>query len=380
MKRATLFLEELNKLGHEAYFVGGSVRDYLLKRDSFDIDIATSATPDFLMANFKAVPIGLKFGTVLILYKGSRFEVTTFRKDLNYYDNRHPEGVIFSKSINEDVLRRDFTINGLYMTKDLEVIDLIDGIKDLDNKLIKTIGNPDERFREDALRMLRAFYLVSKLEFSLDKNTFLSIHKNKELLKNISAERIYRELDKIATHQNSLEAFSLLHDSGISKYLPGLEKGIKYFVNNDIKIQKEIFFPFCFYLNGKVDKFWKLSKLNETHYQNVIKILKLEKISQINLVKFHREDVMVASRINEILQIFPLNYQEIIKLYDEIPLKDIQELAISVDELLKIYNKNPGPWIKDIQNNLLNAIIKKKINNNHLEIIDYLEKRKDNDE
>ena len=85
---------------------------------------------------------------------------------------------------------------------------------------------------------------------------------------------------------------------------------------------------------------------------------------------------MVASRINEILQIFPLNYQEIIKLYDEIPLKDIQELAISVDELLKIYNKNPGPWIKDIQNNLLNAIIKKKINNNHLEIIDYLEKGK----
>lgn len=380
MKIAKLLIEKINSLGYEAYFVGGSVRDYLLKRKSFDIDISTSATPEVLMNNFKAVPIGLKFGTVLIIFNKHKYEVTTFRKDLAYYDNRHPEGVIFSTKIEEDVQRRDFTINGLYMTKDFEIIDLVNGIDDLKNELITTIGNPDDRFREDALRMLRAFYLVSKLDFKIDKNTFLSIHKNKELIKNVSAERIYREIDKIISYDNKKEALSLLVDSALYKYLPGLSKGIKYLVDNDVEFEKEVFFPFCFFINGKVDKFWKLSNVLEKHYKNVIKLLSLKSLTLEELIKYNKQDIEVFAKINEFYKVYDLTYDKIINMYDELPITKVTELAINSEQLIEFYKKEPGPWIKDIQQELLSAIINKELDNNYSIIIEYLNKRDDNNE
>ena len=376
MEKAILLLSKIEGLGYKAYLVGGSVRDYLLKRDSFDIDISTNMTPNLIMEHFKSVPTGLKFGTVLVFYEGSNYEVTTFRKDLKYYDNRHPEGVVFSNKLEEDVLRRDFTINGLYMDKNYQVIDLVDGKQDLDNKVIKAIGNPNDRFKEDALRMLRAFYLVSKLDFEIEKDTFLAIHKNKELIKNISAERIIREIEKINEYPNSIKAFNQLVDSGLYLYLPGLQKGIKYLSDHDLKLSDNEFFSLSFYLNGSIDKFWKLSNRDKDLYKNVISLLNEKEINEIVLFEYKLEEIKIAAVINELLKVHPISETEIINKYLNMPIKSDDEIAISNHDIMNILNKKPGPWLKRIRNKIKDEILTNNLTNDYESLVKYIETRK----
>ena len=381
MKNAFMLLKEFEKLGYKAYIVGGSVRDYLLKSDSFDIDIATSATPDEVMANFKSVPIGLKYGTVLVCFEGEKFEVTTFRKDLTYYNNRHPDSVIFSQSIEEDVLRRDFTINVMYLDTNFEIIDLVNGQEDLKKRLIKTIGNPNERFKEDALRILRAFYLVSKLNFHIEKNTLNSIIKNKELIKNVSAERIFRELEKIISYENSFNALELLIDTGVYLYLPGLSKGIKYMVDNNIDLKGQFFFAMCFYKNGKIDKFWKISNSEKKIYQGTLNLLNAKETFNNNLLYQHKlEEIIMAAKLNEYLNIYPLNQEEMIKMYYNLPIKEEKELKITNKEIISLVNQKPGAWLKELKKEIIDQILSNKLDNDYDEISKYIEKRKDKNE
>ena len=166
----------LEKRGHEAVFVGGAVRDYVLGKPAKDIDIATSAEPDEVKAVF---PIyggcGIAHGTVLVILSGEPIEVTTYRTEGQYTDHRRPDEVHFVKSLRDDLLRRDFTMNALAMTKDGELIDLFGGEADLDGQLIRAVGNPEDRFREDALRMLRAVRFSSVLDFDIEAETFQAI-------------------------------------------------------------------------------------------------------------------------------------------------------------------------------------------------------------
>ncbi len=192
----------LDKKGFECYMVGGSVRDLLLGIDSFDYDFATNARPEQIMKLFPRVaPTGIKHGTVTILTGSGEYEVTTFRSDGDYSDGRHPDKVYFSDTLDEDVRRRDFTINGLaYDLKNDKIIDLVGGLSDLENKIIRTIGDPVERFSEDGLRTLRACRFSSKLSslgFTIDEETFNAISKTNEIVKKVSAERIRDELLKI---------------------------------------------------------------------------------------------------------------------------------------------------------------------------------------
>ena len=192
----------LDKKGFECYMVGGSVRDLLLGIDSFDYDFATNARPEQIMKLFPRVaPTGIKHGTVTILTSSGEYEVTTFRSDGDYSDGRHPDKVYFSDTLDEDVKRRDFTINGLaYDLKNDKIIDLVGGLSDLENKIIRTIGDPVERFSEDGLRTLRACRFSSKLYalgFTIDEETFSAISETNEIVKKVSAERIRDELLKI---------------------------------------------------------------------------------------------------------------------------------------------------------------------------------------
>src|SRR5690554_5341990 len=171
LKSAKNLIRDLKKHGYQAYLVGGVVRDFLMKAKFSDIDITTNAKPFEVMKHFKAVPTGIKYGTVTILYDNLKFEVTTFRTDGPTSDFRHPDSVIYSDNVLDDVNRRDFTMNGILMDEYQNIYDHVSGIKDIEAKLIRTIGNPDERFKEDALRILRAVYFQSKLGFSIDKDT-----------------------------------------------------------------------------------------------------------------------------------------------------------------------------------------------------------------
>lgn len=196
-KRPVQILKTLEDAGFQAYFVGGCVRDILLGRPVHDWDMTTSATPEEMIRLFpKTVPTGLKHGTVLVLDGGRSFEVTTFRKDGDYRDSRHPEQVCFVKNLEEDLARRDFTVNAMAMDKEGRLYDFFGGQEDLGRKLLRTVGEPHLRFSEDALRMLRLFRFSAQLGFSMDGAALDAVAKLCNLAEKLSVERIRDELEK----------------------------------------------------------------------------------------------------------------------------------------------------------------------------------------
>ena len=218
-------LEKFNEAGYEAYFVGGCVRDYLLNDEFSDIDITTNALPDEVKQIFKkSIDTGIQHGTVTILINGDSFEVTTFRTEDDYIDHRTPEKVEFVSDLKEDLDRRDFTINAMALDSKGKLYDYHCGEKDLRNKIIKTVNNPNERFFEDALRMLRAFRFSSKLGFEIEENTLKAIKNNAELIKFVSIERIVNEFRKLLTGKGNKRSLELLLDSKLNNYIPFLDE------------------------------------------------------------------------------------------------------------------------------------------------------------
>ncbi len=206
-KNAQTIIEMLENSGFEAYAVGGCVRDFIMKRPCSDIDITTSAMPQsvenvFDDNNVRYIETGLKHGTITALLGGESFEVTTYRIDGDYKDNRHPEKVEFVTDIKGDLARRDFTINAMAYNHKGSVVDLFGGQQDIENKIIRAVGDADKRFKEDALRIMRAIRFASVLSFDIEEDTKKAIFDNKELLKNVSYERIYKELSKLLMGDN----------------------------------------------------------------------------------------------------------------------------------------------------------------------------------
>lgn len=190
----------LQSAGFEAYAVGGCVRDSLLGKTPNDWDITTSAKPEDMksvFADFHCIDTGIKHGTVTVVIDGEPLEITTFRLDGEYEDNRHPKSVTFTSNLGADLGRRDFTVNAMAYSKKTGTVDLFGGQNDLKNKIIRCVGDPDRRFNEDALRILRALRFASALDFEIEEKTAQSLLKNCALLGNISEERISKELLKL---------------------------------------------------------------------------------------------------------------------------------------------------------------------------------------
>ncbi|MCD7722773.1 MAG: HD domain-containing protein [Clostridiales bacterium] len=209
MENAKLILHALESSGESAYFVGGFVRDKIMGRKSNDIDICTSATPkaaaEILKSkNIKTYDTGLKHGTVTALIGNVGYEITTFRTDGEYKDNRRPSSVEFIDSVETDLARRDFTINAMAYNPKTGIIDLFGGRADIEAGVIRTVGRADKRFQEDALRILRALRFSSELGFEIESETKAAIYKNKKLLTNIAGERIFAELKKLLLGKNVL--------------------------------------------------------------------------------------------------------------------------------------------------------------------------------
>lgn len=213
---AAWILRTLNHAGYEAYVVGGCVRDVLLHRNPEDWDITTSASPQQVKALFRrTVDTGIQHGTVTVLHGGESFEVTTYRIDGTYEDGRHPKEVSFTKSLEEDLKRRDFTINAMAYHPEEGLIDLYGGVRDLRKGIIRAVGVPAERFREDALRILRAVRFSAQLGFSIEPRTLNAVREFAERLRMISRERIRIELDKLLCSDHP-EHFLILWDTGIT--------------------------------------------------------------------------------------------------------------------------------------------------------------------
>lgn len=214
---AAAIIEELNHHGYEAYIVGGCVRDSILGKEPQDWDITTSATPEQTKAIFRrTIDTGIEHGTVTVMMGKVGYEVTTYRVDGKYEDHRRPSGVTFTASLLEDLKRRDFTINAMAYNDKEGLVDAFDGVGDLEKGVIRCVGVPQERFDEDALRILRAVRFAAQLDFAIDKPTQQAIREKAEFLRDISAERIREELTKLITSEHP-EKLLLAYDLGITK-------------------------------------------------------------------------------------------------------------------------------------------------------------------
>jgi len=218
---ANAICEVLQRNGHQALLVGGCVRDLMLGREPADYDVTTDATPERVMELFpESIAVGAQFGVVLVPRDGVQVEVATFRSDVGYSDGRHPDRVVYSKTAEEDVQRRDFTINGLLMRHDTgEILDYVDGQADLKAGVIRAIGEPDRRFTEDKLRMMRAVRFAARFEFEIEHKTFTAIRRHAGAVTDVSAERLRDELTKLLAEGAARTGFELLEKSWLLSIL-----------------------------------------------------------------------------------------------------------------------------------------------------------------
>lgn len=274
LETAIYIVETLRSKGHTALFAGGWVRDYLLNISSSDIDIATTAEPAEVESYFEhTYPVGANFGVILVRFDETCFEVATFRQDEDYLDGRHPEKISFSNP-KEDALRRDFTINGMFYDPiEDKILDYVEGKKDLKLKIIRAIGNPKMRFKEDRLRMLRAIRFASKFQFKIAPSTELAISTEAHsLFPSVSIERVWQEISKMAEGAHFFEAMHSLKKLNLVDVIfpesDRIEIHSRALENVDLRGAPEL----CFLLlYPKLDRqfiksicqFFKLSRANE---------------------------------------------------------------------------------------------------------------------
>lgn len=247
---AAEIVRTLQDAGHSAFWVGGCVRDFLLGREPGDYDIATSARPEQIEALFtKTIPVGRKFGVIIVVAEEHQFQVATFRAEADYRDGRRPETVVFADA-RADAGRRDFTVNGLFYDPVTETIhDWVEGETDLRAKLIRTIGSPDERFAEDHLRLLRAVRFATQLGFEIETTTFAAIQQHAAKIKLISAERIRDELLKLFAAPEAARGLELLHASGLLEHvLPEIAATVACEQSPDFHPEGSVFNHLCLML------------------------------------------------------------------------------------------------------------------------------------
>ena len=341
---------------YEAYLVGGFVRDYLLGKKSYDIDITTNAKPKEIMNIFKDYhPVSLEYGNVCIKTNKFKYEITTYRRDINYKDNRKPDKIVYIDSLDEDLLRRDFTINAICMDKNKKIIDKLNGKADLKKKLIKTIGNPDLKFTEDALRMLRAIRFATVLNFKLDEEVQKSIIKNKDLIKKLSYERKKEEINKIISSKNKKYGVYLLKNLGLLDVLE-LKNIDNVLLTND--------------LNGIwgtiTNANYPFTKNEKDIMININNLLNEDLKDRYILYKYGRYVLSVVCDLKK------LNKKYMIFKYDMLPIKGKEEIKITSSEICFILGKEPGPFIKEVYDDLEYKILNKELKNDNKKIKSYL--------
>ncbi|QVK21554.1 CCA tRNA nucleotidyltransferase [Mycoplasmatota bacterium] len=355
--------------GFEAYFVGGFVRDKLLGIDSQDIDIATSAKSEDVIKIFnKTILTGIRHGTVTVIENDFHLEVTTFRTDGDYLDNRRPSKVEFVSDIKEDLARRDFTINSFAMDYDGKLIDLYKGKEDLNNKLIRCVGEPKKRLSEDALRILRAIRFVSKLGFDIEENTYNAIVVLKDTLINISAERIKAELNKIFLGNYRNDALKLLGTLKLSVFLD-LLAGIIVLKDSKDSLSVHECWATCHYLNKFDLKRWKFSNKDSKHITAISNGVKaIRNITDYD-VYLYSQDLLSSNRVFKV--IYGEDYKEKIEsIYNSLKIKSVKELTISGSDIrnLGFTDRMIGEILRKVEY----LVVMSELNNEKSEIINYI--------
>ncbi|MED3834898.1 CCA tRNA nucleotidyltransferase [Peribacillus frigoritolerans] len=379
-------LELIEEAGYEAYFVGGSVRDYILGRTINDVDIATSATPQEIKRIFpNTADIGIDHGTVLVITDTGTYEITTFRTESGYSDFRRPDAVKFVRSLTEDLQRRDFTMNAIAMDKTGKIIDPFNGKRDLAQKRIITVGNPHERFHEDALRMMRALRFVSQLDFELDQETFDSLKENAQNISEIAVERILVEFEKLAAGSNKIKAFSLLLESGLYQYLPLFSSKKDHLMDllnlplhqlNAVEIWSIIMIHTKDQEIEEALRAWKLPLKTIRNVQRTIKLVKSKEPSAIDVFQAGHGITVQAAKVRAALNAGNVSDAEenAHQRYNGLIIKQMSDLAVTGTDLLIWHQEKPGPWVKEYLEKILKAVLNEELRNDKEEIKRWLVK------
>lgn len=384
----SFIIDNFYKNGFHAHIVGGCVRDCILERTPNDWDITTNALPEDMIRLFAhTVPTGIKHGTVTIVIGSCNYEVTTYRIDGEYSDNRHPDEVIFTNSLKEDLSRRDFTINAMAYNHNSGLIDPFNGLSDIENKTIRCVGNADKRFNEDALRMLRAIRFSSQLKFQIDEDTFYAIVRNHNLIKNVSIERIREELSKILLCEKPSIGICALKDTGLLKYvLPEILDCIDFDQRNshhdktvfehilsvidnspaDLTIRlaamlHDIGKPMCFTIDeNEIGHFYGHELKSADIAESLLRRLKFDNntiktVKILVLEHMHRHSKLKSSSIKKLINRVGIeNLDSLFKLQAAdieggTPPYDFSSIEYMKDEISKIINQKQPINIKDLQ-------------------------------
>lgn len=357
LEDALKLLKKIEDCGFKAYIVGGFVRDYLLGIESVDVDICTNAKPIDVKNIFNDVQTSHEdYGSVTIIIKNVRYEITTFRREIKYINNRKPVEIEYINDVETDLVRRDFTINSLLIDSSGKVIDLLGGKKDLDQKIIKTIGDSDRKFSQDSLRILRAIRFASILNFELDVAVTKAIIKNKELLCDLSYYRKKEELDKIFTSTNVKHGVKLLKDLGLIEILE-LENLEKIDNFDDL---------LSIWARLDVKDKYPFTKVEREQMSKIVKVMDLDNLDTMVLYKY---GLYVNSVVGNIKG---LDKTAITKKYNALPIKSRSEIAINGAEIGEILGKVPGDYIKDVFDILEKEILVGNLANKYEDIKNYI--------
>ena len=351
-------LKKIEENGYRAYIVGGYVRDYLLNIDSIDVDVCTNATPKQLMEIFEDAIPNEEYGSIKLTYKKVNFEITTFRKEKKYIDNRKPIEIEYIDSLSEDLKRRDITINTICMDSEKNIIDLMGGIKDIKSKLIRVVGDVNKKLEEDALRILRCVRFATKLKFRIDYKTKNAIKKNAYLLKNLSYQRKKEELDKIFSNPNLKYGINLIKKLGLDNYLELHNIKKLRLVDDILGIWAQLdvldIYPFT---KNEEEQIIKINKLSNS---------KDNLNDPYTIYKYGGYIVSVVAKIRR------MNVDRICSIYDNLTIYNRNEIDIDGEDIIKKLNKEAGPWVSEIIKDVEKQIVYKKLENEKETILEYI--------
>lgn len=354
---ALKLIEEITSHGFKAYIVGGFVRDHILNIESNDIDVTTNATPKEIKEIFiDNCLLTEDYGAVTVIKKGIRFEITTFRKEIGYIDNRRPAEIKYIDDLYQDLLRRDFTINTICMNDKGEIIDYLGGQEDIKKRLVRSVGNAREKFEEDSLRILRAVRFATILNFSLDEEIILAIAECKSLLRNLSYYRKKEELDKIFVSPHADEGIKLLIDLGLDKVLE---------LENLEQVNPTNSLIGVWSVLNVTDKYPFTNNEKEL-IKDINEALKLNNLDPMALYKYGLYVNSVAGEIKGI------DIKDITESYNNLVIQSRSDLMVSSEDIMDILHREPGSYLTDIYTDLEREVLYHRLNNEKEVLLNYI--------
>jgi tRNA nucleotidyltransferase (CCA-adding enzyme) len=348
-------LKLIESNGFEAYVIGGYVRDKLLGIRSTDIDICTNALPKDLVNIFKSYNAKISlYGAFKIITDKFHYDITTYRKELSY-KGRRPDNIIYINNLLDDIKRRDFTINTICMNSNSIIIDELNGINDLNKKIIRCVGDPNTKLKEDPLRILRALRLAISLNFSIESHLLKAIQDNLNLINTLSYMRKREELDRILVSSNAIHGLKYLKKLGVLKVMEISYTNLVYV--DDI----------CgMYAELEVSPNYSFTRAEKDNINKIKRILKSGKITNHIIFKNGLYISIVAGKI------MGINPAKITKMAQNLPISSAKELNITAEEIIKVLNIRPNKIVKVIQDELIDGVLDNKIRNEKDKLICYI--------